>query len=64
MLYTGTGSGGLFARTGGAKLEDISIGGFMNIRSYTSQMHVGGAIAYLKEGEQISETYYLSMYTY
>ncbi len=40
---------GLFARTGeGAEIDNASIGGFMNVRSRTADMNVGGAIAYLR----------------
>ena len=46
---------GLFARTGeGAEIENVSIGGFMNIRSRTADMNVGGAIAYLRNGATLT----------
>ena len=46
---------GLFARTGqGAAISDITIDGTMNIRSYTSDMTVGGAIAYLQNGATLT----------
>lgn len=46
---------GLFARTGeGAEIENASIGGFMNVRSRTADMNVGGAIAYLRNGATLT----------
>ena len=46
---------GLFARAGeGARINDISIDGFMNIRSHTSDMYAGGAIAYLTNGAELN----------
>ena len=46
---------GLFARTGdGATIENISIEGFMNIRSRVADMKIGGAIAYLRNSATLS----------
>ena len=46
---------GLFARTGeGTIIENISIGGTMNVRSKAADMNVGGAIAYLRNGATLT----------
>lgn len=46
---------GLFARTGdGVEIEDITIDGFMNVRSRAADVRVGGAIAYLHNSATLS----------
>lgn len=46
---------GLFARTGdGATIEDITIDGTMNINANADDIHVGGAISFVKNSATIS----------
>ena len=47
---------GLFARTGdGATIEDITIGGYMNIRALADDMNIGGAAAYVKDAVTLTD---------
>lgn len=46
---------GLFARTGGgAEIENITVGGYMNINAKIDDIYIGGAIAYLNNNAKIT----------
>lgn len=47
---------GLFARTDdGAAIENITVGGYMNVRGLTNDMYIGGAAAYVKDSLTLTD---------